>query len=107
MENIELVSFKIISSVGGAKSNYIEAIRLAEKGEFEKAQEKIKEGEQSYVLGHEVHANLIQQEASGKTVTPNLLLMHAEDQLLSCETIKIMAQEIIKLSQRLYVLENK
>lgn len=33
--------------------------------------------------------------------------MHAEDQLMSAETIKMMALEIIKLNQRLYSLENK
>ena len=40
-----------------------------------------------------------------KKVVPNILLMHAEDQLMSAETIKMMALEIIKLNQRLYSLE--
>ena len=38
-------------------------------------------------------------------VVPNILLMHAEDHLMSAETIKMMALEIIKLDQRLYSLE--
>ena len=33
-----------------------------------------------------------------ETVVPNILLMHAEDQLMSAETIKMMALEIIKLN---------
>ena len=103
MDNLELVSFQIISAVGVAKSSYIEAMEIAEKGDFDLA--KAKEGDQEFVKGHEAHAGLIQKEANGEKVVPNILLMHAEDQLMSAETIKMMALEIIKLNQRLYSLE--
>ena len=72
---------------------------------FDLAKAKIKEGDQEFVKGHEAHAGLIQKEANGEKVVPNILLMHAEDQLMSAETIKMMALEIIKLNQRLYLLE--
>lgn len=107
MNEMELVCFQIISSVGMAKSAYIEAMNAAEKGDFDLAQTKIKEGEDVFVNGHTAHASLIQKEASGEGVVPTLLLMHAEDQLMSAETIKVMANEIIKLNQRLYTLEKK
>ena len=103
MDNLELVSFQIISAVGVAKSSYIEAMKIAEKGDFDLAKAKIKD--QEFVKGHEAHAGLIQKEANGEKVVPNILLMHAEDQLMSAETIKMMALEIIKLNQRLYSLE--
>ena len=80
-------------------------MKIAEKGDFDLAKAKIKEGDQEFVKGHEAHAGLIQKEANGETVVPNILLMHAEDQLMSAETIKMMALEIIKLNQRLYSLE--
>lgn len=105
MDSLELVSFKIISAVGTAKSMYIEAMKIAEKGDFDLASQKIKEGESIFIEGHTAHGELIQKEASGETVVPNILLMHAEDQLMAAETIKIMALEIIKLNQRLYALE--
>ncbi|TQQ84202.1 PTS lactose/cellobiose transporter subunit IIA [Peptacetobacter hominis] len=105
MEGLEMISFQIISSVGMAKSMYIEAMRFAEKGEFETAESKIKEGEKIFLDGHKAHAQLIQKEASGESVVPNMLLMHAEDQLMAAETIKIMAEEIIKLNKRINALE--
>ena len=67
MNELELISFQIISAVGTAKSNYIEAMRLAEKGEFEKAEEIIKEGQKVFLEGHKAHAGLIQKEAAGET----------------------------------------
>ena len=98
MENLELLSFNIISAVGTAKSRYVQAMYLAEKGDFDEARAKIKEGEESFVKGHEAHASLIQKEACGEKTVPTILLMNAE-------TTKIMAEEIIKLSQRIKKLE--
>lgn len=105
MDSLELISFQIISAVGSAKSCYIEAMKMAEKGDFEDIEAKIKEGDLEFNKGHEAHASLIQKEASGEQTAPNILLMHAEDQLMSAETIKLMTLEIIKLNQRLYALE--
>lgn len=105
MNELELISFQIISAVGTAKSTYIEAMRLAEKGKFEEAEEKIKEGQKVFLEGHKAHAGLIQKEAAGEEVKINILLMHAEDQLMSAETIKLMAEEIIKLNKRINALE--
>ena len=95
MEGIELICFQIISSVGMARSSFIEAIQEARNYNFENAEAKIKEGEEFFVKGHQFHAELIQQEASGNHVAPNLLLIHAEDQMMSAETIKIFAEEFI------------
>ena len=78
---------------------------MLKKGDFDLAKAKIKEGDQEFVKDMKHYAGLIQKEANGEKVVPNILLMHAEDQLMSAETIKMMALEIIKLNQRLYSLE--
>lgn len=72
-----------------------------EEENFDLADEKIKEGEKFFSEGHEAHSALIQQESSGDDIKLSLLLMHAEDQLMSAETIKIMAKEVIKLNNRI------
>lgn len=100
MEDMELLCFKIISAVGEAKSDYISAIELAKKGEFEKAEEAIKHGESCFVNGHKQHAEMIAKEASGEKTEVCLLLMHAEDQLMGAETIKLLATELIALYKK-------
>lgn len=101
MENYEMVCFQIISAVGTARSCYVEAIQEAKKGNFERAKEMIKEGEEAAVGGHHAHMGMVQKEASGEDVKTGLLLMHAEDQLMAAETIKIMAEEFIALYEKL------
>lgn len=98
---MELISFQIISAVGTARSMYIEAIEEAKKGNIEQARKLIEEGEEIFVEGHKAHAGLIQQEANGESVIPQLLLVHAEDQLMSAEAFKIIATQFIDLYERL------
>ena len=107
MEGLELSCFQIISAAGMAKNSFIEAIKEAKKGNFKKAEICINEGESYFTEGHSVHANLIQQEAEDNQVNPNLLLLHAEDQLMSVETCKIIANELIEAYERIVALENK
>lgn len=104
MEGLELISFQIISAVGSARSNYIEAISCARNGEYDRAEELIKEGEELFVTGHKAHAELIQQEASGNKTEVQLLLIHAEDQLMSAEAFGILAKEFIEVYKK---IENK
>lgn len=100
MEDLELMCFRIISHVGNAKSCYIEAIHLAQDGNYEAAENKLKEGEVSFIEGHHAHANLIQKEAAGTPTMVTLLLVHAEDQLMTAETVCTLAKEFIKLHKK-------
>ena len=101
MDGLELISFQIISAVGTARSMYIEAIQLAKEGKIAEAREQIVEGETVFTEGHHAHAQLIQQEANGEKVEFQLLLMHAEDQLMSAEGFKIIATEFIDVYERM------
>ena len=94
MEGIEMTCFQIISSVGMARASFIEAIDYAIDGKFDQAEDKIKEGEEYFVEGHKAHAGMIQKEIV-------LLLLHAEDQLMSAESFKILADKFIRLSKKI------
>lgn len=107
MEGLELSCFQIIASAGMAKSSFIEAIKEARKSDFIKAKACIDKGDEYFTEGHNIHNELIQQEAGNEKISPNLLLLHAEDQLMSVETCKIMANELIETYQRIAALECK
>ena len=101
MESLELVAFEIISNVGMGKSLAIEAIREARKGNYEEANKKIEEAKEFLLQGHHSHTSLIQKEAAGEKLEFSLIIMHAEDQLISAETIKDLAIEIIEMHEDL------
>ena len=97
MNGNELISFQIISAVGTARSMYVEAIQEAKNGNMHSANQLVEAGAKVLDEGHHAHASLIQKEAAGEKSEFSLLLMHAEDQLMTTETLKIVAEEFIEL----------
>ncbi|MBR1420022.1 MAG: PTS lactose/cellobiose transporter subunit IIA [Selenomonadaceae bacterium] len=100
MEGLEQIAFQIITAVGTARSCYIEAIQEAKKGNFEKAEQMIKDGEEAFSGGHDVHLQLLTREANGESAV-SILIIHAEDQLMSAEGFHTIAQEFIDLYKKL------
>ena len=105
MEGLELICFKIISAVGTARSMYVEAITLAKQGRSKEARQQINEGEIVFAEGHAEHAKIITNEAKGIKTDINLLLMHAEDQLMSAETLRIIAAEFVDVYEEMQELK--
>ena len=79
----------------------INAIDEAAEGNFEKAEELIKEGQEAFTQGHDAHAQLLVKTAQGEAVTMDLLLTHAEDQLMSAEAFGILAERFVTLYKKL------
>jgi Phosphotransferase system cellobiose-specific component IIA len=95
MEGNELISFHIISAAGAARSSFIEAMRNIRKGNLEEAEQLIEKGKEDFNNAHLEHAALIQKEAAGDKVELDLLLVHAEDQIMSTETVLMMLEEVL------------
>ena len=106
-EELELTLFQIITAAGGCKSNYIGAIQEAKNGNFDVAEALVKDGDAYQSQAHDPHAKLLAEEAQLMVAGKNsadlvcLLLIHAEDQMMSCEVFKQMAVEFIDLYKKL------
>ena len=101
MDELVRTSFQIIAAVGGARSSYVEAVAAAKAGDFERADELMRAGDESFLGGHDAHTSLIQREAAGDPVNMTLMITHAEDQLMAAESFKIVALELIDIYRRL------
>ena len=87
MNELQMTCFEIISYVGTAKSMYINAVQKAKEGDFDAAEELIKQGDEAYNGGHDVHMGLLKKEANGeRNGEAPLILLHAEDQMAGTET---------------------
>lgn len=98
MGEMELCCCQVITAVGTARSCYIEAIHKAKEGDYEGAEKLIKEGKDYFNEGHDAHLKLFQQQGEGK-LEFNMLILHAEDQLMSAEAFGILADEFITVYQ--------
>ena len=103
---LQMTCFEIISYVGTAKSCYVEAVAKAKEGDFEAAEALIKQGDEAYNGGHDVHMKLLQADAAGeRDGKAPLILLHAEDQMASAETCKLMAINFIDVYRELVSLK--
>lgn len=107
MQELELKCFQMISGAGVARSNFIEAIGEIKKGNASRAKELVVEGEKSYVQSHEAHTELLALEAAVETVNSMVLVMHAEDQLMGAELIKILFMEFQDVYAKMSELEKE
>lgn len=95
--NWEQISFTIITEAGEAKSLAMEAIFAAKEKNFELAKTKIAESNKAIAKASHRHFEVIQKEAQGEQLDFKVLFMHAEDQLLTTQTLILLAKEIIDL----------
>lgn len=92
------IAFEIISYSGEAKGLAMNAIKLAKKGEYQKAENDLAESEKALNEAHNRLFELVTQEAQGNLVSVNILLVHAQDHL----TLATIANEQAQLALDLY-----
>lgn len=107
MNEMEMIIFEIISHGGNAKGLVYEAIACSESGNFCKAEELLKEADESLVQAHKIQTDIIQAEAAGKHHEVTVLFVHAQDHLMCAMEIRTLAENIIRMNKRLYMIEQK
>ncbi|MBA4494785.1 PTS lactose/cellobiose transporter subunit IIA [Paenactinomyces guangxiensis] len=93
----EQIGFQLILHSGNARSKIIQSLREYRGGNTAKAEDLIKEAETDLSAAHDIHFHMIQKEANGKKTDFSLLLMHAEDHLMSTLTMKELVKELLEL----------
>ena len=104
-ETIQQLSFMIILHAGNARSSAFEAIAAAKRGEGETAEAKMKEADEAFLEAHKLQTELLQEEARGTASDMSVLLVHAQDHLMTAMTVKELAIEMIDMITRLNRLE--
>ena len=101
--DLEMVSMQIIAGAGDAKGLIFDALEEAKKGNFEKAKEFIKRSEEASKNAHKAQMDLLVAQANGDIGAVDVLLVHAQDHLMTT----LLAQELIKEIIRLYELREE
>ena len=99
-EKLEELDLQIIASVGTARSMYIEALNLAKEGQFEEANAKVAEADEMFAQGHDAHHDILAMQGQGIELPFDLMLVHAEDQMMSAETFRLIATELMELYKK-------
>ena len=98
-EKMVEVAMELIVGAGSARSCAMEAIRLAKEGKFSEAYVSLEQAEEELVSAHHVQTDLIQRTARGEDIEVNLLMVHAQDHLMTGMLAKDLAREIVELHE--------
>lgn len=96
-EELQTLSFQIILHAGNARSTAMEALKLAKTDKFQEAWNKLNEADVEFTKAHKIQTNLLQNEAKGEKNELSLILVHAQDHLMTAMTVRDLANEMIDM----------
>lgn len=99
--DIELVAMELVGNAGEARSLAFEALAEAKKGNFEKAEELLNQSKEVSLKAHHTQTELICNEADGNKVEIGLLMVHAQDHLMTSILARELISEMIELYKKL------
>ena len=93
----EMVSFGIIAHAGDARSYAYGALAAAKAGNFEEADALLKQSDAAAVEAHHMQTDLLINEANGNKTPVDVLLVHAQDHLMTSMLAVELIKELIEL----------
>ncbi|GAB2641581.1 MULTISPECIES: PTS lactose/cellobiose transporter subunit IIA [Vibrio] len=96
----EMVVMEIICNAGEARSLCYEALKLARQDDFDQAQEKLALGKECLNKAHLMQTQLIEADEGQGKVPMTLVMVHAQDHLMTTILAHELATEIVALHQK-------
>lgn len=99
--NLEQISMALIVNSGEARSLSFEALKKARLQEYEKAEALMKQAQDCSLKAHKEQSQLLFAEANGNAQQPNVLLIHAQDHLMTSLLAQELIQEMISMYKQM------
>ncbi|EOH91817.1 PTS cellobiose transporter subunit IIA [Enterococcus pallens] len=99
-EKLQEIAFEIILSSGDARTLVHESFQHMRDGSFDAAQQKLDDANESLVKAHKAQTGLLQEYAGGEKIEMEIIMVHAQDHLMTTMTLKEVAAEMLVLYQR-------
>ena len=100
-EDVQMMAFEIIMHSGNGRSTIHEAFALMREAKFTDADAKLAEAKEALTEAHGAQTGLLHQMASGADIKVDVLLVHAQDHLMTTMTLHEVALEMLFLHREL------
>lgn len=94
--------FEIISHGGDARGYAYEALNEAKEKNLDKAKELLNKAQDELDLAHNTQTKLIQAELNGGNLKMSLLMVHAQDQLMTAISEKNLIEQMVDMLRIVY-----
>lgn len=102
-EKIQEIAFSIILHSGDSRTVIHEAFQDMREENYSEASEKLEKSNEYLVKAHKIQTELLQQYANGEDVTMEIIMVHAQDHLMTSMTLREVALEMLALYEKVAI----
>lgn len=106
-EDIQLIAFNIILHSGNAKTLTHKAFAAMKVANFTMANQLLEEANEEILEAHKSQSELLQLYANGTNINMEIIMVHAQDHLMTTMTFREMAIEMSHLYEQQHELAIK
>lgn len=106
-EDIQLIAFNIILHSGNAKTQIHNAFNAMRKSDFVVANQLLEEANEEILQAHKSQTELLQNYANGTKIEMEIIMVHAQDHLMTTMTLREIAIEMSFLYEKNHELSIK
>lgn len=96
-EDMMMSGFEIVAYAGEARSKYLDAIKLAKKGQYEEARRMADSAQESIIKSHNSQTEFLTREARGEQLPFSVTFLHGQDHLMTALLLRDLVYHMIDL----------
>ncbi|MGT2751016.1 PTS cellobiose transporter subunit IIA [Streptococcus orisasini] len=99
-EELQVAAFEIILNSGNARSIVHEAFEAMRANNYALAEQKLEDANDEMLKAHQAQTDLLQQYAGGTEIKIEIIMVHAQDHLMTTMTLREVALEMLELYKK-------
>ena len=99
-EELQVAAFEIILHSGTARTEIHEAFADMLEGRFDEAEAKLDHSDEEILEAHHAQTKLLQDYASGVEIKIEIIMVHAQDHLMTALVVIDLVQEFVDLYKK-------
>ena len=100
-KKVQVAAFEIILNSGNARTVVHEVFADMRAGNYEAAEAKLEQSNDELLLAHQAQTKLLQEYASGTEIKIEIIMVHAQDHLMTTMTLREVALEMLELYKKI------
>ncbi|WP_311487472.1 lactose-specific PTS transporter subunit IIA [uncultured Helcococcus sp.] len=99
-KEMAMLGFEIVAYAGDARSKLMDALKSAQAGDFDKAEDLIDQANEYILKAHKAQTDLLVKEASNDDLEFSITLVHGQDHLMTTVLLKDLMQHLLEMYRR-------
>lgn len=99
-KEMAMLGFEIVAYAGDARSKLMDALKSAQAGDFDKAEDLIDQANEYILKAHKAQTDLLVKEASNDDLEFSITLVHGQDHLMTTILLKDLMQHLLEMYRR-------